>query len=78
MKIKVKMVMMSHLSDVHEEIGGNFISTSTIKMKVEFVKWLILHFKDMETEIDADAEFRKFMNVRHDLKKGERVFTLKV
>lgn len=55
MKTKVSMVMMSHLSDIQENPNGE--STNS---RLNFVKWLIMKFKNTNTLIDADKEFDIF------------------
>jgi len=58
MKTKVRIVMMSHLSDVQE--GGN-MPIAWKSNRIDFVKFLMLKYKDTDTEIDADAEYKLFI-----------------
>lgn len=60
MKQRVSMVMMSHLSDVQElmGLGGNPKLQSN---RIDFVKFLMLKYKDTSTEIDPDAEYALFI-----------------
>lgn len=56
-QVKVKMVIMSHLSDVQDapqNTGRNHI-------RINFVKYLILKFKDTDTLIDANEQYQLFL-----------------
>jgi hypothetical protein len=56
MKTKVRMVIMSHLSDVQE----NWRDTSN-NTRLNFAKWLLLRYPDTSVEIDPDVQFSLFM-----------------
>lgn len=57
MKTSVRLIIMSHLSDLQE--GG---SDSYQKMvpTVNFIKWMLLRHKDITVEVDPDQEFAEF------------------
>lgn len=55
MYIKVKIVIMSHLSDIQANPTGEANNT-----KLNFVKYLILGYNDTNELIDADFEFGLF------------------
>lgn len=59
MKVRVRIVMMSHLSDVQDRaiLGGNPQIQSE---KIDFVRWLLLKFPNTNTKIDADAEYELY------------------
>ena len=59
MKLKVKMIIMSHLSDVQETLGVSSEVTHNNK-RINFAKWLLLNYKDLNEEVDADEIFDKF------------------
>lgn len=57
----VKMIIMSHLSDLQQEIGTSkpaqpFYMTT----KLNFVKYLLMNFSDTTTEINADEQWATF------------------
>lgn len=56
MKVKVRLVMMSHLSDVQMFL----LTDDTANERLDFVKFLLLKFPNTDTEIDADAEWALF------------------
>lgn len=58
MKIKVRIVMMSHLSDVQE--GGN-MPIAWKSNRIDFVKYLMLKYTNTDVEIDADEEYKLFI-----------------
>ena len=63
MKIKAKIVIMSHLSDAQELIG--FSSSSEAVERINFAKYLLLHCgNDLEQEIDADYMYNMFQESR--------------
>jgi len=55
MNIKVSMVIMSHLSDIQEDI-------SNVRNRVDFIKFMVMKYKNTETEIDADVEYDLFIS----------------
>jgi hypothetical protein len=59
MKVKAKIVIMSHLSDAQEMIG--FSQSSDAIERINFAKYLLLHCgNDLEQEIDADYMYQMF------------------
>jgi hypothetical protein len=62
MKIKVKIVIMSHLSDA-QELNGVTGKTAELHTHINFAKYLVTNFPDTNVEIDADAEYEKFQNI---------------
>lgn len=64
------MVMMSHLSDVQEEMGLDRPGqTFYINEKINFVKFLILKFYDSNVEINPDVEWELFRKSRPQTEK---------
>jgi hypothetical protein len=59
MKLKVSMIILSHLSDVQEMIQGNGNPDYT-NLRVNFVKYLVMNYKDTNTEIDPVIVFDEF------------------
>lgn len=60
MKIKARLVIMSHLSDAQEEIQMGY-ATNGIVHNLNFIKYLILHCgNDLDQEIDADYMYMMF------------------
>ncbi len=55
MKVKVRLVMMSHLSDVQMGLLPDIADE-----RLDFVKFLLLKFPNTDTEIDPDAEWQLF------------------
>ena len=57
MTIKLQIVVQSHLSDAILEIRLN---PSTAKVRMKFVKWLLLRYSSLNTEINAEEEYELF------------------
>lgn len=57
MKIKVKMVIMSHLSDVQHDPTNEFNN-----LKLNFVKYLLGAYTDTNEKIDVDEVYKHFLN----------------
>ncbi len=57
-KLSVRMLMMSHLSDVQEMLGYD---TERANTRINFVKWLIGKYNDTSVEIDANEEWELFL-----------------
>lgn len=55
MLLNVSMVMMSHLSDVQE-----MPKSSESNQRINFVKFLILKYKDTDAKIDPEREWNDF------------------
>jgi hypothetical protein len=67
MKVKVRIVMMSHLSDAQGLIKPTVthrVLSDRINHHINFAKWLMLKFPDTNTEIDADAEYELYKKER--------------
>lgn len=62
MKLKVQMVIMSHLSDVQEgrsnEVGNKSIFDTN--HKINFVKFLIQRYPNTLDKINPDKEYEDF------------------
>jgi hypothetical protein len=64
MKIKAKMVIMSHLSDAQECIGIG-MSQEKANSHINFAKYLLFHFgEDLSIEINANAWYNTFLESR--------------
>jgi hypothetical protein len=57
MKVKVRIVIQSHLNDAMIKIG---FTPETAKEHLHFVKYLVHMFPDTNEEIDADAVYEQF------------------
>jgi hypothetical protein len=57
MKTKVKIIMMSHLSDLQE---GASLPPVIYNDKINFVKWLLIKFPNTDEEIDVEKEYELF------------------
>jgi len=66
MKPKVKLIIMSHLSDVQEGVQYEEIDYKGIRQKINFVKWLILKYSDTEIEIDPNKEWEDFLKEKNE------------
>lgn len=56
MKVKLSIVIMSHLSDINDiPFYANERSH-----RINFVKYLLMKFPDTNTEIDPDFEYTEF------------------
>lgn len=62
LKIKVRIIMMSHLSDIQEGFGS--MDSNEFNNRVNFVKWLMNKYDDLNTEINADIEWEEFSKTR--------------
>lgn len=57
----VKMIIMSHLSDLQEEIGTSKPAQAFyMTQKLNFVKFLLTRFPDTTVEINADEQWESF------------------
>lgn len=56
MKLEVKMIIMSHLSDVQMWILGE----KEANTKVNFAKYLLMKYPNTSVEVDADNEYEEF------------------
>jgi len=57
--IKVRLVVMSHLSDVQEMASTG--DTQEIRQRINFVKYLIQKYNDLNTDIMPDDEWEQFL-----------------
>lgn len=71
--MKVSMVILSHLSDVQELSrflqygdGNKTTDLAELNRKTNFVKWLILKYRNVDTLINPDKEFTQFNVLRAD------------
>jgi hypothetical protein len=70
MEVKVRIVIMSHLSDAQELTGlikpnvAHSVLSERINHHINFAKWLLLKFPDTNTKIDADVEYEIFQKER--------------
>jgi len=62
LKLKVNMVMMSHLSDLQD--GYEFMDSIDFNNKINFIKHLIIKYPDTDTSINADLEWEEFKKTR--------------
>jgi hypothetical protein len=69
MKLKVSMIILSHLSDVQE--NGNPDYTN---LRINFVKYLVLNYKNTNTEVDPYVVYKEFI-AKDDYENNERVDT---
>ena len=53
MEVKLRIVLMSHLSDIK-------VSQDDLNVRVEFIKWLLLKYPDTDTTINPEEEFKLF------------------
>lgn len=63
MILKVKMIIMSHLSDVQDTLGFSDYSQSEIKdqrHRLNFAKFLLLKHPNTEVEVDPEVEAEEF------------------
>lgn len=68
MKTTVKMIIMSHLSDIQV---GNRIDEATENSiqndKINFCKFLLIWFPNTEVEIDPDVEYQKYLATKKNV-----------
>ena len=60
MKLPVRIIIMSHLSDIQEVLSNGSSISKLLSIRINFIKWLILKYNDTDVRIDADAEFALF------------------
>ena len=70
MKIKLRTIIMSHLSDAQEEISMGYAKNGTIH-NINFVKYLLLTHVDLNTEIDAEYEYQEYNSAIHNKQKNK-------
>lgn len=54
----VKLIIMSHLSDITEMLGQN--QDAEIQNRINFIKYLTLTHVDSTKRIDADVEYANY------------------
>lgn len=62
LELKVRMVMMSHLSDIQE--GFNSMDSNEFNNRVNFIKWLMNKYEDLNTLIDPEVDWDEFSKTR--------------
>lgn len=65
MKVKLIIVIMSHLSDIPMER-----SIAMIHARCEFIKWLSLKYENNTAEIDPEAEWEEFLVKRESVARN--------
>lgn len=61
LKLSIKMVIMSHLSDIQEDITlDNSAQVFYITTKINFIKFLLLKYPKTDKEINPDMEWEMF------------------
>jgi hypothetical protein len=64
LKLKAKMVIMSHLSDAQEELAGTGKVGGAAAIRandhINFAKFLLLKHTNTDTEIDAEEEYAEY------------------
>jgi len=68
MKVKVRIVMMSHLSDISVLRPYNQEMSENIQNKINFIKFLLLNFPDTNVEINPEKEYEVFQKAHANLK----------
>jgi hypothetical protein len=59
MKIKASIVVMSHLSDAQVELSLGL--KLSVDSHINFVKYIVVRYNDLNTEIDADELWSEFI-----------------
>ena len=62
LEAKVKMVIMSHLSDIQD--GFNYMDSNDLNNRINFIKSLILKYDDTNTVINPEVEWEEFTKTR--------------
>lgn len=62
LETKVKMVIMSHLSDIQD--GFNSMDSNDLNNRINFIKSLILKYDDTNTVINPEVEWEEFTKTR--------------
>lgn len=62
LEAKVKMIIMSHLSDIQD--GFNSMDFNDLNNRINFVKSLILKYDDINTVINPEVEWDEFTKTR--------------
>jgi hypothetical protein len=56
MKVKVSMIILSHLSDIQEDLTAPQTNT-----RINLIKYLVLNYKDTNTEVDPYVVYKEFI-----------------
>lgn len=56
MKVKVSMIILSHLSDIQEDLTSQRTHT-----RINFVKYLTLRYTNTDTEVDPYVVYKEFI-----------------
>ena len=65
MTLKLSLIVMSHLSDVQEEISMGIAEQAPTNNRINFVKWLINKFDgNLNQDVDADVLWEEFKTTR--------------
>jgi len=56
---KESLIISSHLNDIQEIIAGN--DNSFINHKINFVKYLVMNYKDTSVEINPNEVYTEFL-----------------
>jgi hypothetical protein len=73
MKLKVRMIIMSHLSDSQELTGlikpdvSHEVLSGRINHHINFAKYLLMKYPDTNVEVDADLEYEEFQKKHPNL-----------
>ena len=60
--VKASIVILSHLSDIQEEIGMGYVDDKNTNREINFIKYLVLKCgNDLTQEIDPDEMYKKFL-----------------
>lgn len=60
MKEKLRLVIMSHLSDIQCEVSDGKPDIRVVNNRINFIKSLIQKHTDLKGEIDVNAEWEAF------------------
>jgi len=60
MKVKVSLVIKSHLNDAMIEMGSNLIELADRRLR--FVQYLVHYYPNTEQEIIPDFVYEQFLN----------------
>ena len=57
MKVKLSMIILSHLSDIQEDLTRYPNNSNT---RINFIKYLTLRYTNTDTEVDPYVVFEEF------------------
>ena len=73
MKLKVKIIIISHLSDSQELAGlinldvSHEVLSGRINHNINFAKYLLMKYPDTNVEVNADLEYEEFQKKHPNL-----------